>query len=100
MINEYTFPHTQILHEPVDFGGNTYQQLEYAPLKLKAVRALGLAFSELGHKLAWTHVIKLAAAMTGKAPAKLEEMQGTDAQEMLQVVMYAWGKFHQTGGDE
>lgn len=94
------FPYTQVLTEPVEFGGGTYQQLEYAPLKLKAVRALGLPFSQLGEKLAWTHVIKLAAAMTGKAPAKLEEMQGTDAQEMFQVVMYAWGKFHPTGEDE
>jgi hypothetical protein len=96
----YTFPHVQELKSPIRFGDTTTERLEYACLKMRAVRNLGLSFADTGKTLSWDHVIKLAHAMTGKAPAKLDEMEAEDAAEMFSVVMFAWGKFLPTGDDE
>lgn len=96
----YTYPHTQALEQPITMGKKTIAVLEYQPLKLKAVRALGLTFTTMGEKLGWTQVCELARSMTGQLPAYLDQLEGPDAAEMFNIVMYAWGKFLPTGTGE
>ena len=85
---------------PITFGSETIEELRFQPLELRAVRNLHLPFADAGGKLEWAHVMQLAEAMTGLAPAKIEKLRGPDAAELFNIVMAAWGEFLPTGSEE
>ena len=80
------------LRNPIKFGSQTIEQLEFRPLKGKDLRRLK---TPKERPLAMT--LELAGYLSGQVKEVIDELEGDDVQEVLELVSAFFGDSQETG---
>lgn len=74
------------LKRPIEFGGQTIDELTFQPFKAKHMRGVTILVRDGGIALAPEDILKVAARLAGVLPAALDELGQEDYSEVLQRV--------------